>query len=319
MCSLQIGELAKLAAESNIDNARISQPATTAVQIGIIVLLRYWNIKPRAVIGHSSGEIAAAFSAGNLDMETCMRIAYHRGVLALKLKRDFPNLAGGMLAIGASATEAQRLADKVKDAKVVIACMNRPSLVTASGDRDGILQLQRLVEAEGLFARNLRVEIAYHSHHMENVAGAYRESLGDVRSNLGQEATFYSSTHGKQARSEALGTAYWVANLTKPVQFTQALHDLCVHEGDAGINTLIEIGPHSALQAPIQDLLQANTGWADRFKYLSCLRRGEDASSTLSSAVADLVTQGYPVNISHVNLDVSRKVLVDVPSYHWMH
>lgn len=318
-CLLRIGELVKSAAKSNIDNAHISQPATTAVQIGIVVLLRYWNIKPSAVVGHSSGEIAAAFSAGILDMETCMRIAYHRGALALELKRDFPNLAGGMLAIGASATEAQCLMEKVRDAKVVIACMNGPSLVTASGDRDGILQLQRLAEAEGLFARNLRVEIAYHSHHMENVAGTYRESLGDVKSNLGQEATFYSSTHGKQAGSETLGTAYWVANLTKPVQFTQALHDLCAHEGDAGIDTLIEIGPHSALQAPIQDLLKVNTGWADRFKYLSCLKRGEDASSTILSAVAALVTQGYPVNISHVNLDVSRKVLVDVPSYPWMH
>ena len=282
-CSPRIGELAKPAAKSNIDNAHISQPATTAVQIGIIILLRYWNIKPSAVVGHSSGEIAAAFSAGILDMETCMRIAYHRGELALKLKRDFPHLAGGMLAIGASATEAQRLVEKVRDAKVVIACMNGPSLVTASGDRDGILQLQQLAETEGLFVRNLRVEIAYHSHHMENVAGTYRECLGDVRSNLRQEATFYSSTHGKQASSEALGAAYWVANLTKPVQFTQALHDLCAHEGDAGIDTLIEIGPHSALQAPIQDLLKANTGWADRFKYLSCLKRGEDASSTLLS------------------------------------
>ena len=318
-CLQGIDELAKPAAESNIDNADISQPATTAIQIGIVVLLRYWNIKPSAVVGHSSGEIAAAFSAGILDMETCMRIAFYRGALALKLKQDFPKLKGGMLAIGASVKEAQRLVEKVRDARVVIACMNGPSLVTASGDRDGISQLQRLAESEGFFARKLRVDIAYHSHHMENVAETYRKCLGEVRSNLEEEVTFYSSLHGERVGSEALEAAYWVANLTNPVQFTQALHNLCINAEDASIDTLVEIGPHSALQAPIQDLFKANADWGGKFKYLSCLRRGEDACSTLLAAVSDLVSHGYPVNISHVNLGVSRKVLVDMPSYPWMH
>ena len=318
-CLQGIDELAKPAAESNIDNADISQPATTAIQIGIVVLFQYWNIKPRAVVGHSSGEIAAAFSAGILDMETCMRIAFYRGALTLKLKQDFPKLKGGMLAIGASVKEAQRLVEKVREAKVVIACMNGPSLVTASGDRDGISQLQQLAESEGFFARQLRVDIAYHSHHMENVAEIYRKSLGEVRSNLEEEVTFYSSLHGKRVGSEALEATYWVANLTNPVQFTQALHNLCIDEEDANIDTLVEIGPHSALQAPIQDLLKANTDWGGKFKYLSCLKRGEDACSTVLSAVADLVSHGYPVNISRVNLCVSRKVLVDMPAYPWMH
>ena len=248
-----------------------------------------------------------------------MRIAFYRGALALKLKQGFPKLKGGMLAIGASVTEAQRLVEKVRDARVVIACMDGPSLVTASGDRDGILQLQRLAETEGFFARRLRVDIAYHSHHMENVAETYHKSLGEVKSNLREEVTFYSSLHGKRAGSEALGAAYWVANLTNPVHFVQALHKLCIDEEDASIDTLVEIGPHSALQAPVQDLLKANADWGGKFRYLSCLRRGEDTCSTLLSAVSDLVSRGYPVNISHMNLDVSRKVLVDMPSYPWMH
>lgn len=140
--SQELDEITRSKQESNIHHAHISQPATTAIQIAIVMLLRAWNIKPSAVLGHSSGEIAAAFSAGILDLGTCMRIAYHRGSLALKLKQEFPNLAGGMLAIGASLSEAQRLVDKVKDAKVVIACMNGPSLVTVSGDREGILQVR---------------------------------------------------------------------------------------------------------------------------------------------------------------------------------
>ena len=103
-----------------------------------------------------------------------------------------------MLAIGATSTEAQRLIDKLRDTKVVIARMNGPSLVTTSGDREGIVQLQRLAESEGFFARTLHVDIAHHSHHMENVAETYRKSLGDVKSGLEREATFYSSIFGNE-------------------------------------------------------------------------------------------------------------------------
>ena len=283
------------------------------------MLLQSWNIKPSAVVGHSSGEIAAAFSAGILNMDSCMRIAYHRGALTLKLKREFPSLAGGMIAIGASVSDTQQLVDKIKCEKVVIACMNGPSLVTVSGDREGIRQLQQLAENEGFFARALRVDVAYHSHHMENVAEFYRKSLGDLKVSPSREATFYSSLHGRRVDDEALDADYWVANLTKPVAFSQALHDLCVQEGDAKVDTLLEIGPHSALQAPIQDLLKSNLEWGTKFRYLSCLKRDEDACSTLLSAVGDLVSRGYPVNVSHVNLNESEKVLVDLPSYPWMH
>ena len=294
---------------------------TTAIQIAIVKLLQAWNIKPNAVLGHSSGEIAAAFSAGILDLSTCMRIAYHRGSLALKLKKGFPNLAGGMLAIGASLSETQRLVDNVKNSKVVIACMNGPFLMTVSGDREGIIQVQQMAESEGYFARSLHVDVAYHSHHMDNVAETYRDDLGDVipTTSSGQETTFYSSLHGRHITGKDLTSTYWVANLTNPVQFTQALGDLCAHEKDARIDTLLEIGPHAALQAPIQDLLKANTDWASRFRYLSCLRRQEEARLTLLSAIADLVSRGYPVAISHVNLNESKKVLVDLPSYPWMH
>lgn len=156
---------------------------------------------------------------------------------------------------------------------------------------------------------------------MENVAETYREDLGDIvpMNPNGQETAFYSSLHGRQITGKALDSSYWVANLTNPVQFTQALGDLCVHENDAKVDTLLEIGPHSALQAPIQDLLKANTDWAGKFRYLSCLRREEDARLTLLSAIADLVSRGYPVAISRVNLNESKKVLVDLPSYPWMH
>ncbi|KAI4262763.1 MAG: hypothetical protein L6R42_002068, partial [Xanthoria sp. 1 TBL-2021] len=314
-----LDELAKTGADSDINNARISQPATTAIQIALVELLRSWDIKPRAVVGHSSGEIAAAFSAGILPLETCMQIAYHRGSLAAVLKEADPELVGGMLAIGASSAEVEILIDRITDSKVIVACHNGPSLVTASGDRAGIVQLQQMGEAEGLFARLLQVDVAYHSHHMDYVAELYRKTLGHLDPSTEETAGFYSSLHGKRTTGKALGTAYWVANLTHPVQFTQALRQLCEHEQDAGVDILIEIGPHAAMKAPIQDLLKSSPGWENSFRYLACLKRKENAQSTMLSTVAELVSRGYPADLVCLNHCESRKVLVDLPPYRWLH
>ncbi|KAI4116766.1 MAG: hypothetical protein LQ345_002869 [Seirophora villosa] len=314
-----LDELAKTGADSAINNARISQPATTAIQIALVELLRSWGIKPRAVVGHSSGEIAAAFSAGILTLESCMRIAYHRGTLAAVLKETHPELVGGMLAIGASSSKVEALIDRITDSKVIVACHNGPSLVTASGDRAGIVQLQQMAEAEGLFARLLQVDVAYHSHHMDYVAELYRKTLGHLDPSTEERAGFYSSLHGNRTRGKALGTEYWVANLTHPVQFTQALRQLCEHEQDAGVDMLIEIGPHAALKAPIQDLLKVSPGWENGFRYLACLRRMENAQTTMLSTVAELVSRGYPADLAGLNQCESRKVLVDLPPYPWLH
>lgn len=92
-----IDELCKDAESSKINEAYISQPATTAIQIALTVSLSSWNISPVAVTGHSSGEIAAAFAAGALSLESCMTIAYHRGTLASTLTRNFSYCNGGML------------------------------------------------------------------------------------------------------------------------------------------------------------------------------------------------------------------------------
>ena len=115
-----------------------------------------------------------------------------------------------MLAIGAFSSEAQRLVDKMKDAKVVIACINEPCLVTVSGDREGIVQLQDLVECKGYFARSLYVDVAYHSHYMEYVAETYREDLGDIVSlnSSGQEISFYSLLDGRLISGKALESSY---------------------------------------------------------------------------------------------------------------
>ncbi|KAI4601070.1 putative PKS/NRPS-like protein biosynthetic cluster [Pestalotiopsis sp. 9143b] len=76
-------ELQKPASTSLLDQAEYSQPICAAIQVALVNLLRSWGVHPSAVIGHSGGDIAAAYAAGVYTMEDAMTIAYYRGV-ALK-------------------------------------------------------------------------------------------------------------------------------------------------------------------------------------------------------------------------------------------
>ena len=233
-----------------------------------------------------------------------------------------------MLAVGTSSQEVGYLLKKVKKGKVIIACINGPSLVTASGDKGGILELQGLAEAEDIFVRRLQVDVAYHSHHMKDVAEAYREKLGHVAPERSQSGVhYYSSLYGQRTDTSVLGTDYWVDNLTNPVLFHQALEALCVQgqaaSSNEAVDTLLEIGPHSAMKAPIKDTLKANRDLGNKIKYLTSMSRNQNAGSTLLSTVCELFSAGYPVNLSQINNDfepiIPRKVLGDLPSYPWIH
>lgn len=127
------------------------------VQILIVNLLRLWGIRPVAVIGHSSGEIAAAYACGALTLQEAIVVAYLRGLASTK--RTI--LPGAMAAIGLGR-------DAVKPYLidgVVIGCENSPLSTTLSGDSDGVdAVLERLKEdLPNVFARRLRTEYAYHS------------------------------------------------------------------------------------------------------------------------------------------------------------
>ncbi|OCK73704.1 thiolase-like protein [Lepidopterella palustris CBS 459.81] len=62
---------------SSLNKAEFSQPLYTAFQIGIVNLLRSWNVSPHCVVGHSSGEIAAAYTANAITAKEGILIAYY--------------------------------------------------------------------------------------------------------------------------------------------------------------------------------------------------------------------------------------------------
>jgi acyl transferase domain-containing protein len=151
----------------------------SALQIALVELLRLWGIVPACVTGHSSGEIAAAYTKDALDMEAAMKAAYCRGIVASKMSL-LQSGKGAMMAVGMTETEATAYLDRLSKGKAVVACVNSPSSLTISGDEEAIDELKAKLDEQGAFARKLQVEVAYHSHHMALVADMYRSFLADV-------------------------------------------------------------------------------------------------------------------------------------------
>ncbi|KAF3768085.1 hypothetical protein M406DRAFT_80584 [Cryphonectria parasitica EP155] len=324
-------ELTKPEKESLVGRSEISQPATTAIQLALVDLLADIGIVPKAVVGHSSGEIAAAYAAGALTHEAAMIASYCRGVISARAKK-MNSVPGSMLAVGSSEEAIAPLAKQAKCGKIRVACVNSPDSVTVSGDEAAIDELREILESRDIFARKLKVDTAYHSHHMETIAKDYLAALSGMtcEAQLSGKVSFYSSVTG-QLKTSGFDASYWTENLVSQVRFSDALN--CLADGmskSAGIrdpsNVYVEIGPHAALMGPIRQILAQKTDY--KYTYASCLHRNKDASITALTVAARLFELGSPVDFqSLLGLDLPResrthrqfKTLSDLPTYAFDH
>lgn len=299
-----------------IDSPDLSQPICTALQIAMVELLRSWNVRPSTVLGHSSGEIAAAYANGAISKESAWMIAYMRG-LAVVIIRDILQSTGAMVAVPATLEAISpllKLHNRTYPAdRVSIACYNSPSNLTISGSHAAVDQLiSRLVE-RNITYKVLRVDVAYHSHHMRPVAIVYDKLLRSITPGQqhGVGSTFISTVTGKALEDASIlrKPSYWIENLTAPVKFSPAMMK-------ASSDFILEIGPHFTLKSPIRDILNVN-GRDIRTDYCSVLQRGCSADFTAMECVGRLHALGLPVDISQVNLGVvsDAKMLTNLPSY----
>ena len=313
---------------SHINDPTISQPACTAVQVALVDLLSDWKVKTSIVVGHSSGEIAAAYAKGAVTQEAAWKIAYHRGRLSGTLTRD-----GAMLAVGLSKDAAKPFLDKMTEGTVVVACINSPSSITLSGDTSAISQVQAMLEEQKIFNRTLTVKTAYHSPHMRALSKAYLESLEGLDSQASDaDVRMFSSVTGDLVEGSELGDPqYWVSNMTSPVKFAQAVQAALNYRPTKKrtarttqfLNILVEVGPHSTLQGPIKQILSSKENEKLRVVYVSVLLRGNNAVKTALDALGKLTQQGYPADVAKANDPIdsydSRTLLVDLPPFAWNH
>ena len=314
---------------SRVSEPEIAQPVCTAIQIAIVDLFGSWGITPAVTVGHSSGEIGAAYAAGLLSAPEAIIAAFYRG---LAVEHVAPK--GTMLAAGVGVNE---ITDYISDLGqyVVVACENSPSSVTLSGTSGGTHEAKKRLDTANVFARELKTGKAYHSPQMGGVALVYNDLLTKAYREIDQtslawrrpKARMISSVTGNEYKEDHIPPEYWSANLRSRVLFDTAVATLGQTPGLENVGCMVEIGPHSALAGPFKQICLANK--YDQFTYIPTFARGSDSAVQLLKAVGELFLQDYPLDLEEVNrfenssdgADFKKhrgpRLLVDLPPYQW--
>ncbi|KAF1995549.1 hypothetical protein P154DRAFT_610722 [Amniculicola lignicola CBS 123094] len=312
-------ELNRCEISTRVHESAISQPATIALQIALVDLLRSLDILPDAVVGHSSGEIAAAYAARMLSQKDSLVLAYFRGLSSGKGRNPMVS-SGGMLAVGLGSEEAEKCIAKLGlSDHVAVACMNSPTSSTISGTVDAIAKVQAALNAEDVFTRTLKIDTAYHSKLMGGVASLYRPyTLSVTHEYADPSVRFYSTVTGKRLTAR-LEPEYWITNLVSPVQFSAGVKSILDDLGSEGHLDFVEIGPHSALAGYTKELINGLRQQKPvAFSYNSALKRHQNSVKTFLETVASLFESGAKVRTSSLTtVGVRHPSSIKPPPYHW--
>ncbi|KAJ9293898.1 hypothetical protein DTO271G3_7274 [Paecilomyces variotii] len=322
-------ELCQSKEASNLGQTLYSQTICTALQIALVDLMKCWAVIPSAVVGHSSGEIGAAYAAGILSFENAMIAAYYRG-LYMSSSGNGDRVPGAMMAVGMNESDTLK-ALKPFVGRIVIAAINSANTITVSGDEDAIIELKDDLDRQKIFARKLQVKQAFHSHHMVPLAPAYRSALQSYKEFTSQQAIcrMFSTVTAQVADPEAMGADYWATNMTNVVRFSDGLVGTLLDEFDQkNVDILVEVGPHPALKGPCKQTMQS---LQLDLPYVATLTRGVSDFESMLTMAGQLFSLGYPIDLAAVNQNLSLdhsgeliktglgKKLKDFPSYAWDH
>ena len=300
-------ELRKPGKRSRVSKAEFSQPLCTAIQIALVDAMAAIGVYPDAVVGHSSGEIAAAYASGALNAGEAIMIALQRGAVT-----NLQSRIGAMAAIGMSWEETE----KCLLPGVNIACDNSPKNVTISGDSDKIEEVMASIQKmqPNVSVRKLQVDKAYHSHHMAEIGEDYHFLIDSGLTTKEPKKPFFSTVTGKLAdHSTRLDSRYWQKNLEFPVLFRGAVSNILEHPvGKHAV--FLEIGPHSALAGPLRHIFTYKSGTAS---YISAMVRNRSCTGALLTAAGQLFTLQGPVDLKA--LIPTGACLPDLPRYPWDH
>jgi acyl transferase domain-containing protein/aryl carrier-like protein len=288
-------------ADSRMEETEVAQPANFAIQIALAELWRSWGIQPDAIVGHSTGEVAAHYLAGALTFEDAVKVIYHRS----RLQQTTSGL-GRMLAVGMT---SETLNQAVHDAgnRVSIAAINSPSTVTLVGDAAVLEDMAQQLQTFQVFHRFLVGKVPYHSHYMDPLREELLASLADLKPRSAS-VPLYSTVTGTRIDGRRVDAQYWWQNVRATVLFASALSQMI----QDGYRVFIELGPHPVLASSITELLvqQGQTGTV-----LPSLRRREKDRAIMLGSLGSLYTLGYPIAWDAFYKHTGN--FVRLPSYPW--
>jgi len=289
------------AAQSRLNEIDIIQPALFAIQVALAVLWRSWGIEPQAVVGHSMGEVAAAYVAGVLSFDDAVRVICHRSRL---FKRTAGQ--GAMAAVGLSIEEARRALAGSED-RVSIAAINGSTSTVLSGDPAALAVILDQLRRRDIFCRMVKVDFASHSPQVEPLRADLLQALAGLQPRA-ESVPIYSTVTGELSDGLKFDPLYWARNMREPVLFSPAVQRMV----EDGHDIFLEISPHPIL---LSDMQQEFHHFGREGALLPSLRREEDERTVLLGSLGALYTLGYPVDWNRIYPTARR--CVPLPFYPW--
>jgi acyl transferase domain-containing protein/aryl carrier-like protein len=283
-----------------LESIEVGQPVLFALHVALTELWQSWGIAPEAVVGHSVGEVAAAWACGALDLPAAAQVIACRSRLLASASGN-----GEMIVVGLSLDEAQELVGG-NDERVAVAAANGPSTTVLSGDAAVLRAISRALLDRDVFCRPIEVDVASHCPQVAPLMAELEQELAAVTP--GPPKVPFYSTVTTRAEEDPLDARYWARNLREPVLFWQALAGIVAD----GCDGFLEISPHPLLVRGIRDGLAAlgRPGTA-----LASLRRDARERRSLLESLAALYVGGRSVTWD--GLFDPRGRVVRLPGYRW--
>ncbi|HEY0296650.1 MAG TPA: type I polyketide synthase, partial [Bordetella sp.] len=285
------------------EHTEVAQPALFAIQVGVTRMLAQRGVQPLAVVGHSVGEVAAAWASGALTLTDAVKVIYHRSQMQGRTKG-----LGRMAAVGVDGGAALALlAELGLQGQVCVAGYNSPNGATLAGDPAALEQVGQALAERRAFYKQLDLDYAFHSPAMDGIEAPLCAALDDLRP---QPATipFYSAVSGGVIDGATLDAGYWWRNIRQPVRFEQAMSALVAD----GNNVFVEIGPAPVLRSYASDALKhaEKTG-----RVIPTGHRGDDAPARVLAAAGQVLASGAGINWARLFPWVGNHI--DLPAYPW--
>jgi acyl transferase domain-containing protein/NADPH:quinone reductase-like Zn-dependent oxidoreductase/acyl carrier protein/ubiquinone/menaquinone biosynthesis C-methylase UbiE len=296
-----LDELLAAEAHSRIHETQIAQPSIFAIQAGLAALWRSWGIEPGAVVGHSVGEAAAAYTAGILTLEEAVRLVYHRSRLQKRTAGQ-----GEMLAVGLAPEDAESLVASA-DGKISLAAVNSPTDITLSGDSAVLKQIAASLDEKQIFCRFLQVEVPYHSPAMDAIQEELMESLASLQPREAATPMYSTATETLIAGPE-LTADYWWRNVRNPVRFLDAIHQIAGQD----FHFFVEVSAQPVLSGAIMKCLASAKREGT---VVTSLRRTEPERTMMLASLGKLYALGYPIEWSRQF--PGKGQFVRLPAYPW--
>ncbi|XP_033127340.1 mycolipanoate synthase-like [Anneissia japonica] len=304
--------------KTRINDTEISQTCICSIQVGLVELYKHYGVTPSAIIGHSVGEVAAAYAAGLLSLATAIRIIFKRGHLLRKTSGS-----GTMAAVLHDIDDVQTQL-KSTITYIDVAAINSPSQIVLSGKNESIKEFTSKLNEDGIQTRVLKVNNAFHSRQQEILKIEFYKKTKFLKKVMPSKEQrplipmMSTVTNSYLTLQEANQSDYWWANIRRPVQFKGAVEAILKD----GYNSFIEIGAHPVLSPAIQDIVASKPNKPTIYFITHSLKRPRDISSSandtlnINISLAQMYVNGYPVEMGPFFEGCNCEV-VSLPMYPW--